>query len=395
MDETIPKPADVPAEPPGDVVTDAPTNDDDHAALIRESALAYVQTGAPLGRARALYADGKLDRAAWREQAELGWLGLMAPEAHGGSDLGLAELAVLLEELGRGGVPEPLVMASLLTGRVAARTAGPDAAALGAEVASGGVIPLAWQERAGELSVSHAAARAERSARGWTISGEKRFVTAAAAAGGFVVAARAADGLGLFRIAREARGLAIENARGADGGSVGRLLLDAVAADAVVAEPGLGEAIVDAALDEGRIALSAQMLGLMQALFGRTLDYLRTRKQFGRAIGSFQALQHRAVDLHVAIELSRAALRRAVRAFALGDDVEARAMAASACKARASDACLTVAREAIQLHGAIAYTDEHDIGIFVRQSLLLSAALGNAPSHRRRYGLLTARHLAA
>ena len=119
-----------------------------------------------------------------------------------------------------------------------------------------------------------------------------------------------------------------------------------------------------------------------------TLDYLRTRKQFGKAIGSFQALQHRAVDLFVEIELARSALDRAVRTLDTTDDPRERALAASACKARASEAALHVAREAIQMHGAIGYTDEHDIGLYVRRPLVLSAWLGNAGAHRRRYATL-------
>ncbi len=131
------------------------------------------------------------------------------------------------------------------------------------------------------------------------------------------------------------------------------------------------------------------MLGAMRASLDITLDYLRQRKQFGKAIGSFQALQHRAVDLYVQIELARSAIDRAVRALSSPVEAREKALAASACKARVSDAALLVAKESIQMHGAIGYTDEHDIGLFVRRALKLSAWLGNAAQHRKRFAALS------
>ena len=130
------------------------------------------------------------------------------------------------------------------------------------------------------------------------------------------------------------------------------------------------------------------MFGLSQRALDMTLDYLRQRKQFGKAIGSFQALQHRAVDLYVTTQMMRAAIDRAARAF---EDADARekALIASACKARFSDGALAIAKEAIQMHGAIGYTDEHDIGLFVRRAIKLAAWLGNGAQHRKRYAALS------
>jgi len=119
-----------------------------------------------------------------------------------------------------------------------------------------------------------------------------------------------------------------------------------------------------------------------------TLDYLRQRKQFGKAIGSFQALQHRAVDLYVQTEIARSAVDRATRILASDADAREKALAASACKARVSDGALAIARESIQMHGAIGYTDEHNIGLYVRRALKLSAWLGNGSQHRKRYAAL-------
>ena len=215
-------------------------------------------------------------------------------------------------------------------------------------------------------------------------------MSGAAGADGFVVAARAPAGVGLYHVPRDAAGVTLEVRPYTDGTFCGTLRLDnvAVAAGDIVARPGRGEAALDAALEEARVCASAEMLGLMRQAHAMTLDYLRTRKQFGKAIGSFQVLQHRAVDLFVEIELARSAIDRAVRTLDSSDDPRERAIAASACKARASDSALHVVREAIQMHGAIGYTDEHDIGLYVRRALVLSAWLGNAGAHRRRYETL-------
>jgi len=143
-------------------------------------------------------------------------------------------------------------------------------------------------------------------------------------------------------------------------------------------------AALERAVDEAAVMASAEMLGVMEAALQMALAYMRTRVQFGKPIGSFQALQHKAADLYVQQELVRAVLQDAVRELDGGADARDRARLASRCKARASDAGLRVTREVIQLHGAIGFTDEYDAGLYLKRALVLSAFLGNATAHRRR-----------
>ena len=332
------------------------------------------------------------DRARWQEMADLGWTGIRIPEESGGSGLSVADAAALLTETGRGLGPEPLTAVAILAARCIVEGGEPAAcAALLPGIADGSkIVVAAIADKAGQISASEISATATPDGDGARLSGTKLYVSGAAGADGFIVAARAPQGVGLYHVARDATGVTLDVRPYTDGTFCGTLRLDNVSIGAadIVAKPGRGEAALNAALEEARVCASAEMLGLMRQAHAMTLDYLRTRKQFGKAIGSFQALQHRAVDLFVEIELTRSAIDRAVRTLDSSNDPRERALAASACKARASDSALHVAREAIQMHGAIGYTDEHDIGLFVRRALVLSAWLGNAGAHRRRYETL-------
>ena len=332
------------------------------------------------------------DRTRWQDMAGLGWLGIRIPEDFGGSGLTVADATALLAETGRGLGPEPLTAVAILAARCIVEGGEETACAtLLPGIADGSrIVTAAFADRVGQIVASEISAKAEPYGDGVHLSGTKLYVSGAAGADGFVVAARAPDGVGLYHVARDASGVTLDVRPFTDGTFCGTLHLDNVAVDAddVVAKPGRGETALDAALEEARVCASAEMLGLMRQAHAMTLDYLRTRKQFGKAIGSFQALQHRAVDLFVEIELTRSAMDRAVRTLDASSDPRERAIAASACKARASDSALHVSREAIQMHGAIGYTDEHDIGLYVRRALVLSAWLGNAGAHRRRYETL-------
>ena len=357
--------------------------------MLRDSAADFVARSDLATHVRAWRAkEPGYDRARWREMAELGWLGIRVPEQFGGSGLALADAAALLTETGRGLGPEPLSAVSILAAR-AILEGGEDAActALLPGLCDGSkVVVAAFAGKAGLISASEVGGQLEAG----KLSDTKLYVSGAAGADGFLVAVRAPEGVGLYHLPRDAPGVTLDVRPYTDGTFCGTLRLDRVAIDEanVVARPGRGERALDAALEEARVAVSAEMLGLMRQAHAMTLDYLRTRKQFGKAIGSFQALQHRAVDLFVEIELTRSALDRAVRVLDSTDDPRERALAASACKARASESALHVAREAIQMHGAIGYTDEHDIGLYVRRALVLSAWLGNAGTHRRRFATL-------
>ena len=368
-------------------------SDAEQLTMLRESAMDVVQRGANMKHLRER--RGTLpgyDPAYLRQMAELGWLGLLVPEAHGGLGLGLTEMAALLQELGKGLMADPLPAVALAT-RVLVHC--PQWAGAGghlAALARGEALPaVAWQEGLGGIDPAAISTAAKPEGTGWRLSGRKRFVVGAAGAAGFIVSARNADACGLFWISKDAPGLSLEHEWRADQTPIGVLALDgvAVAAADVISAPGVhGLQGLQRAIDEAAVLASAEMLGVMEASLQMTLAYLRTRVQFGQPIGSFQALQHKAADLYVQQELVRAVLQDALRGLAPGQDALTAASVASRCKARASDAGLRTLREVIQLHGAIGYTDEHDAGLYLKRALALSAWLGNASAHRARFAAL-------
>ena len=365
---------------------------EDLMRMLRDSAADYVNRSDMARDVRAWRNKPEgYDSARWNEMVQLGWVGLRAPERCGGMGLGIEECAALLAETGRGIGPEPLSAVGVLAMRALAGGEGTHNDDLMSGLVEGGrVIAVAWQEVAGALHASDCETRAISAANGWRLTGVKDYVHGAAQANILIVSARAPEGVGLFAVQPGDKGVKLETRYFTDGATCHRVHLQDVEAPNFfcVAPPGKGETVLDAALDETRIAASAEMFGLSQRALDMTLDYLRQRKQFGKAIGSFQALQHRAVDLYVTTQMMRAAIDRAARAFEAADARD-KALIASACKARCSDGALLIAKEAIQMHGAIGYTDEHDIGLFVRRAIKLAAWLGNGAQHRKRYAALS------
>lgn len=329
--------------------------------MIRDSAAAVAPREGDLSRIRALrFTQPGFDPAVWREMGEMGWIGLRVAEEAGGTGLGMAEYIALAEEMGRGLVPEPLVQgvlsAALLEGCG-------DAAGLAA-LLEGKSLPLtAWQEAPDTLTAPGSPEAA------------RLFLPMAAGASGFLLPVREGDGFALFT----AEGVT-EITETQDGGHYGTLR----------AMPGtrlgpLPAGLLERALDEATLATAAMLLGAMEGAFAMTLDYLRTRQQFGKAIGSFQALQHRAVDLKIQIALTRASVEAAAATLDAGAEPDARRAATSRAKHRAAQAALLVTREAVQMHGAIGYTDEYDVGLHLRKAMVLANLFGSPSLHRQRY----------
>lgn len=328
----------------------------------------------------------------WQEMAELGWLGLCLPHKYGGMGLGFGESVLILEQAGRALAPEPLVAAvflgagSLLHG---------DNESLKAEwlprLVSGQWTPaLAWQEGIGSRREKPGAVSASRKENGFLLSGKKSLIPEAAGADAFVLAATTPDGPALFLVDKNAQGMSLEIKPRVDGGFFGELRLDRVQVPdgRCVASPAIAEQVLERILDEARLGVSAELVGLMFRALEISIAYIKQREQFGRPVGSFQALQHRAVDLLILAELSRSVMIQGARVFDSTHDFTRRAAAASQAKARCSDAALKVAKGCIQLHGGIGYTDECNIGLFLKRAMVLAAWLGNADHHRRRYGQL-------
>ena len=332
------------------------------------------------------------DRAHWKEMAELGWSGLLVPERFGGMGLGCSEMAVVAQGLARVLMPEPLVSCAVLAARTLTHC---ENEALSAEllpqiVAGDLIAALAWQERAGDLGTDVPQTRAKLASGKVVLSGAKRFVAGAAGADGFIVSAHADSGLALVWVPAGSAGLTLGLEPLADGRFSGRLELAEVALPEhhVLGPAEVTKSALARAVDEATVIVSAELLGIMSRTLEMTLDYLRTRVQFGRAIGSFQALQHRAVDLYVQEQLSSVALEDALNAVDEGSVDADVAATVSRAKARCSDAASLITRQAIQMHGAIGFTEDSDVGLYVKRTITLAAWLGNSAYHRRRFARL-------
>lgn len=363
---------------------------DIHADLAR-AADDHARRSGGLARVRALRdTEAGFDRAGWPQLGDLGWLGMLLPERLGGAGLGLAEMAVVARRVGHTLFPAPLTAAAVLAGRIL--PAGPTARgdALAGRLASGRLLPaVAWQETNGNIDAGEIATRAESTATGLRVNGVKRFVIAGLTAEGYIVSARYLEGVALCWVAAQTCGVSYRSERRADGTEHGVLELrevDVAETDMLV-PPERGSDVLAAAIDHATIIASAELLGAAERALELTLDYLRTRAQFGRPIGSFQALQHRAVDMFIQKELCVSALAAALDG-AERSDPRRRAILAARVKARTSGAAVEICRKCIQLHGAMGFTDECDIGLYLKRALSLSAWLGNAPAQRRRYAAL-------
>ncbi|MBW0448272.1 acyl-CoA dehydrogenase [bacterium M00.F.Ca.ET.228.01.1.1] len=363
--------------------------DSETQQAFKDSARDLIARGDVARRRAALLAgNGALDRDAWKQMAEAGWTAMLIPEQSGGLGLGVPEVIAIAEEAGRAALPEPFVAAAVLTGAVLAAVSEHGAAqALIEAVGSGeSVVGIAWQHGIGQLEPSaDSPTRYRRDGDTIVLDGTLHFVAPLVGADGWVVLANGSEGLMLVWLAADTSGIELKGSRGIDGASLGTLHLQrcTVQATQVLME---GEEVLDTlaqALDIARIAQAAELLGIARAALEATIDYTCTRVQFGRAIGSFQALQHRLVDGYIQTELAAAALRDAAAA-----DRQVRselASSASRAKARSAQAALWVTRLAVQLHGAIGYTEEGPIGPWLKRAIALSAWLGNERAHRARY----------
>ena len=362
---------------------------DEAQTILRESADKLVERHAGPARFRELRTtEHGFDPARLAVVAEAGWLSLLVPEERDGLGLGTTEAALVLESAGRGLMTEPIaaVMA-------AARAVASGPAAMGATLeglTSGGSVILPALHDPAADDPAGARVQATPAGSGFKLSGRTGAVPGAPAAGGFIVNARSGDGNVVCLVPRDANGLEIQQRGRVDGTGHATLALNdvAVPADAVIASGAQGTEVAAATLDLVLLGTSAEMLGIMEQGLALAVDYLGTREQFGRPIGSFQALQHRAVNDHVDIELTRSLLYQVCAAM---DDGRGNRAMVAAVKARASDAVLSVTKSMVQMHGAIGFTDEYNASLYLRRAMALSAQYGNAAWHRKRYARLSSR----
>jgi alkylation response protein AidB-like acyl-CoA dehydrogenase len=347
--------------------------------LLRDSVAKFIATAGPK-TARAL--RGRVPSSApgrLRQVGELGWLGMLVPSSADGLGFGLTEMALVLEQAGRGLACEQIGLA-IIAAAALAQGHLPHPILRLAMLGDALVVP-ALQESAHDPLVLRTQATGDPAPR---LTGRKISVCADGAEG-FLVSARGSDGPALYYVARDSAGVSIATAPTVDGRMLATVELKDAVADLVPARQssrGAVEALTDLAL----IALSAELLGVMEGAQELTFEYLRVRKQFGKPIGSFQALQHKAVDVYIKTETVRSLLYQVAAA---NDPYRIEPALAVAVKAKASEDALAVTQTCIQLHGAIGFTDEHDIGLYLKRALLLSSLLGNPAAQRRRYIELT------
>ncbi len=360
--------------------------------LIQDSAIAFIGQDEELKKVRASrFVQPGYDEALWQEMAQSGWLGFLVPEQYGGIGLSFSDLSLILIQLGKGLSPAPFVSTAVAAARVLAKS---DNEALKIEklpalVAGEWRPALAWQEFRSNLSEQASAVKCA----GGVLNGVKRFVPDAGEADAFIVSAATDGATALYLVDKDAAGLSISYEQRVDGGFYGHVTFENTPVGELVVAAGngqgQGEAVLAAVLDEARVAASAELLGMMTRALELSIDYISQRVQFDKAIGSFQALQHKSVDLFILSEISRSVLLQTTAVFDSDSSDQERAIAASQVKARCSDAALIIGKEAIQLHGGIGYTDEANIGLYLKKAMYLSSWLGSASAHRARYAQLT------
>lgn len=368
----------------------------DDQVMLKDTARPFVADAAPVKHLRALRdandATG-FSRDVWKQFAEMGFTGIMVPEAQGGLGLGHVEAGIVLEEIGRNLTPSPF-----LTTAVAAVEALKASGRLSDEwlpkIASGDAIVALAIDEGAKHHPDQIAMTAERSGNGFKLSGTKAFVLNGHVADMLIVAARTAGaageeaGLTLFAVAKDAAGMTADPRRLVDSSLASHVRFDNVEvdADAVIGEVDGGWATLTKLLDAGRVGASAELLGVGGAAMDMTVDYLKQRKQFGRLIGEFQALQHRASHLYSELEIARASVMKAQQLLD-ADDPRGGLMVAVA-KAKTGRAALLAVQEGVQMHGGIGMTDEYDIGLYMKRDRALEEFFGDARYHAERVALL-------
>lgn len=357
----------------------------DEQKLLLDSVRTFVKQRSPIARFRKLRDDGGgWDRAVWREMGELGWLSLPFPESVGGFGGTFVDVAILLEAFGSALVPEPYLASVVLAGTAMLHggTAAQHQRWLAPMIEGNASLALAWAEPGRRFDATPQGTIATRSSAGWRVHGKKEFVLHGQHADTIVISAKGERGTELFVATRDQ--VKVTPVRTIDGLGAALVEIDAeLAEDQRLAGGDAGDALARA-LDAAAAMSVAEGVGVCQAVLELTTTHLRTREQFGVAIGSFQALQHRAVEMFVEVELVRSiAILAALRASE--DDATERRRAVSAAKAQLAMGGRFVTQQAIQLHGGIGITDEHDVGLYFKRMHALGLLFGDEEHHIRRF----------
>lgn len=360
----------------------------DEQTMMRDSVRDFIGDKAPVSHLRKLRdsrdADG-FSRHLWSAFAEMGLCGLLVPEAHGGQGLGAVEAGIVMEEIGRNLTPSPFLSTALLAASALAKAgSGAQQSEILPKIAAGKLVAALASDEKSKHSPSAISLTAERAGNGFRLNGAKGFVIDGHAADVLIVAARSGGaereeaGITLFLVDRNAPGVEVERTIMVDSHNAARIGFRnvEVTADAVLGEVDQGWPVLAGLLNLGRAAVAAEMVGVGEESFARTLRYLRERRQFGKIIGSFQALQHRAAHLYSEIEITRAAVLKALQMLDEAPDKAGPYVAIA--KARAGKTATLAVQEGVQMHGGMGMTDEFDMGFFMKRARVCQELFGDA-----------------
>lgn len=366
---------------------------DEDRIMLRDSARAYLADKSPVSELRRLRdtkdRDG-FNRDLWRGMKDMGWTGMLIDDAHGGSDFGHVGMALVCEEMGRTLAASPFLSTAVMAA-TAIRCGGSEDQKkkwLPAISEAKAIIALAVDEGR-KHAPEKTALKAELAGNAFKLNGDKTFVVDGHIADAIIVAARTEgepgdkNGISLFLVDAKAPGITIERVIGVDSRNNARIRFENVTAVDALGETGKGYGLLENALNAGRAGVAAELLGIAGESFDRTVAYLKERKQFGKPIGAFQALQHRAAHLFGEIELLRSLVLAAC--VALDKSPDAAGSAVSAAKYKACEVGRLAVSEAVQMFGGMGMTDEVDIGLFMKRSRAAQEFLGDAYFHADRY----------
>jgi alkylation response protein AidB-like acyl-CoA dehydrogenase len=368
-------------------------------AMLAETAAQFMGEEGAIGKQLRHWRDREckdgFGHALWKQMAEMGFTGLLVPEADGGLGMGHVEAGIVLEEIGRNLTPSPFLTSSVMAASALAHASGEARGRWLPGLVSGDSVFAVAIDEGAKHRPERIATRAGRSGNGFRLTGKKDFVVHGASADMIVVAARTAGsddeehGVTLFAVPKDAAGLGHNSVRLVDSSMASHLTLDGVEldGDAVIGEVDGGRAVLDRVLDAGRVGAAAEGVGVARGAMDMTVDYLKQRKQFGKLIGEFQALQHRAAHLYTEVEIARAATIKAQQL--LDGDSDHASLMASVAKAKVGKAAGLAVKEGVQMHGGIGMTDEYDIGLYMKRDRALAEFMGDVYYHADRVARLS------
>jgi alkylation response protein AidB-like acyl-CoA dehydrogenase len=368
-------------------------------AMLAQTARDFIKDHSPVSRLRKLRDDMDplgYSKEMWGKMAELGWTSILFSEEDGGMGLGMAEVVLVTEALGRGLAPEPFLSSVMLAGQALALGASPELREewLGSIIDGSKVLAVAYQEKGGRYDISRIATRGTKNGDSYSLNGEKTQVLDGYGADAFIVSARtsgedgSSEGVSLFLVPSDTRGVTVTRQWRVDSCNVALVKFADVTIPAanLIGTMDRGGELLSQVIDLATVALCGEMLGGMNAAFERMLNYMKERVQFDVVIGTFQALKHRAARVFMELELSRSVVMAAARA--IDEKAADKEMLVSTAKARCSEAYILATNEAVQILGGIGMTDEEDIGFYMKRARAAEMTFGDADYHRDRFAAL-------